>query len=405
MSFTKKNLTFAIFCALFFGALTWALIFVPNGPINEYGNHIRFAIRIAEEERVVVPHFLFQILTIIHHSLLGFFQVSSHQITVSGVPITYSWGLAGLIVMIEVYVGIALVLACWLRSRFNLPNERRFDNLAYLVAFGLSISTPLFILALYDNYFYLGYITPSTIYIIPTQILLKLPSLWLFLLTPMLFHDGTTKRSMLFLAFLALSSGLAKPSWLLVMLPALSFIALVHIVIGRYINWWALAVVVLSSITVLAWQFYFKFVDPTSPIYSSKIVITAPFEVWRYYSDFVFIKIILSVVFPLYVTICFWKQAFNDFYVRYAWLLFLVGLVFTGFLGESEPYLYAGNFIWCGQIACFMLFVATAGFFFSKVFIPIEKRQLGAWIGSALFGAHVVFGLVYYLRSFTLPYA
>ena len=72
--FTKKTLNFAIFCALFFGAVTWALIFIPNGPASEYGSHIGFAMRIAEEERIVVPHFLFHILTIIHYNLLSFFR-------------------------------------------------------------------------------------------------------------------------------------------------------------------------------------------------------------------------------------------------------------------------------------------------------------------------------------------
>lgn len=404
MDFMKKTLAFAIFCAVFFGAVTWALIFVPNAPISEYGNHIGFAIRMAEEGRIVIPHFLFQILTIIHHDLLGVFQVSNHQITVSTVPMDFRWGLAGFVVMIEVYVGIALVLAYWLRQQFYLQNSRPFDNAAYFVAFGLSISAPLFIIALYDNYFYLGYITPSTIYIIPTQILLKLPSLGLFLLAPMLYNNGTTKKSMFFLAALAVLSGLAKPSWLLVMLPALGVVTLVHIMVRRYINWRATAMVVLPSIAVLAWQFFFKFVDSTSPIYRSQIIITAPFEVWRHYSDFVFVKIILSVAFPLYVTIVFWRKAFSDFYVKYAWLLFLIGLIYTGFFGESGPFLYAGNFIWCGQIACFMLFVATAAFFFGKIFLPLERRSVQVWVGSSLFLAHVVSGLIYYYRSFKIPY-
>lgn len=138
--------------------------------------------------------------------------------------------------------------------------------------------------------------------------------------------------------------------------------------------------------------------DVTSHIYESKIILTEPFEVWSYYSDFLLIKIILSLIFPLYMTLFFWKTVKNDFLFSYGWLLFLISLIYTGFLGESGIYKLAGNFVWCSQIACFMLFVSAASLFFSKCIIDCQNNKI--IIGLAIFCTHIICGLIYYFRAF-----
>lgn len=399
-----KLFIFIIFSALFFGAIIYKIILVPNGPYHEFGNHILFAVKMVQEERIALPHFLFQSLTIIHHYILSFLKLPTYQITGINATINYDWGFSAFIVMLEIYIGIELLLVYYLKLRFK-NNIKNFENVAYFVAFGISICSPIFLLAPVDGKFYLGYIIPATIYIIPTQVLLKLPSLALFLLTPLYFtknKDGA--KLLLTIFFLVVLSGLAKPNWLLVMVPALGIVSLIHIFKNHYINWRALSVILISSAAVLGWQYYFKFIDATSAIYKSEIIITAPFEVLRYYSNFVLIKIILSVLFPLYITIFFWKNVKSDFLFKYAWLLFLISLIYTGFLAESEPYKFAGNFTWSGQIACFMLFVSAASLFFSKCLIEYRKTKQKVIIGFALFCAHVVCGLIYYFRSFESSY-
>ena len=394
-----KLLIFIIFSILFFGAITYKTILVPNGPYDEFAPHILFAVKMAEEGRVVLPHFLFQLLTIIHHYILGFLKLPTYQIAGETGTINYDWGFSAFIVMLEIYIGILLLLVYYLKLRFK-NNIKNFENAAYFVAFGISICTPLFLLAPVDGKFYLGYITPSTIYIIPTQVLLKLPSLALFLLSPLFFTKSKyNAKFLLAIVPLVFLSGLAKPNWLLVMLPALGIIALIMLLKNYYINWRALILTVISSVAVLGWQYYFKFVDATAPIYKSSIIITAPFEVWGHHSDFILMKIVLSVLFPLYVTISFWGHVKDDFHVKYAWLLFSIGLIYTGFLGESAN-LLSGNFVWCGQIANFMLFVAAAAMFFSKYPVEYQKDKRKVIIGFTLFCAHVVFGLIYYFRSF-----
>ena len=403
--FYKNNISlirliiFIIFSAVFFGAVTYKIILVSNGPVHEYDDHIIAAIRMVQEQRIVLPHFLFQLLTIFHHYLLSFLNLPTDNITGINKPLPYDWAFSALIVMIEVYVSINLLLAYHLKK--ILKNQFTYsENIAYCIAFGLSVATPIFLFAPIDGLFYLGYLTPSTIYIIPTQVLSKLPSLALFLLSPLFFTQNKNAKILWTIALLVILSGLAKPNWLLVMLPALGIISFIKLFKKQDINWLALSVLLIASFIVLGWQYYFKFFDLTTPTYRSQIIITAPFEVMNYYSDFIFIKIILSILFPLYVTLFFWKSVKDDFLFSYGWLLFLIGLIFTGFLGESDPWKMAGNFAWCGQIACFMLFVSAASVFFSKCFVNYQKDKKKNIVGIIFFLAHVICGLIYYIRSF-----
>jgi len=400
-----KLTAFILFSAVFFGAVTYKIILIPDGPIHEYDAHILATVRMFQEKKIINPHFLFQLITIIHYYLLSFLHLPTYEITGVNQIITYDWGFSAFIVMIEVYVGIELLLFYHYKSRLQ-NNIRNSENLAYFIAFGVSICTPVFLLAPIDGKFYLGYVTPSTIYIISSQVLLKLPALALFLLTPLYFTKN--KDSIIFLlsiAALVILSGLAKPNWLIVMLPALGIISLIHLFKRSYINWKALIVIIMASAVVLGWQYYFTFTNASPDTYKSKIIITAPFEVLGYYSDFIFIKIILSILFPLYITVFFWKTIKQDFLFSYGWVVFLIGMVYSGFFGEAEPYKFAGNFCWSGQIACFMLFVSAASVFFSSCMTEYPKDKKKIIMGVGLFCAHVICGLIYYFRAFESSFA
>lgn len=393
---TIKLIIFSILMAVFFGAITYKIILIPNGPVQEYDAHILAAVQMYQEGRIISPHFLFHLLTVILHSTLGFLNLPTDEITGVNQVITYDWGFSALIVMIVVYVGIVLILFYHFKNIF-----KNNDNLAYLVAFGLSISTPIFLLAPIDNLYFLGYVSPSTIYIIPTQVISKLTVLPLLLWSPRYFTQNSENVKRLIAVFLmVILCGLAKPNGLLAMLPSLGIISLINLIKGRYINWFFIGIILLASLIVLSWQYYFKFYDDSSPIYKSSIILTEPFEVWRYYSDYLFIKIILSILFPLYVAIFFWKTVKDDFLFSYGWLLFFIGLIFSGFFGESQPYTYAGNFCWTGLIACFMLFVATASVFFSKCMDVYPENKKKFIVGVVVFGSHIVCGLFFYFRSF-----
>lgn len=391
-------LTYGLFCAVFFGYITAKIIFVPDGPSHEFGAHINFAMQMINERRILTPHFLYQLLTIAHYALIEPLNFGSRLLVAQDTFIRFDWALAGFVAITEVYIAISISIAWWYIQYFKEFNGFRHDKLALLAAFGVSIASPIFIFSYFDGLFYLGYIVPSTIYIIPTQVLLKLSSFWLFVLSASLFNKSSGKITVIFIG-LVLLNGLSKPNWLIVMVPTLFLVAMYKVYARQYINWKAVFFISISAVAVLGWQYYFKFIDPAAPIYKSNIIITAPFEVWRHYSNFVYLKIILSIVFPLYVLFLYLRQSQKDFYLIYAWLLFTVGIIYTGFLGESGPNLWAGNFIWSGEIACFALFISSTAFFFKNIFVPNKFNNLASCIGIILFFAHVLCGIIYYVRS------
>lgn len=139
-----KLVIFILFSALFFGAISYKLILVSGGPFQEFDAHILFAKKMAEELRPTLPHFLFQAATIIHHGVLSFVPLPTHEIIGTNDKYTYDWGFAAFLVMIETYVGIALLLFFHLIARRQVGENSVGDNSAYFVAFGLSIAAPLF---------------------------------------------------------------------------------------------------------------------------------------------------------------------------------------------------------------------------------------------------------------------
>lgn len=394
------SLILAVAAALAFGGLTAVLILTPDGPVQEYDAHIDFAMRSWLDNETKTPHFLYQWLTIAHHLVLSPWGLSEAIIAGTNQPVQTDWAIAGLVAIVEVYVVLALSLAWWLSAVF-----RRMSGYAgpagYVLAFCLGIVTPVFLLAPLDGQFYLGYIPPSTIHIIPTQVLLKLTTFWLFALAVYVFRGRVGVARILLICLVAVLSALSKPNGVMVLVPALWITALWAWRDGQRVNLPVLVAVTAASAAVLLWQYHFKFVDPTAPIYESSIILTRPFDFYRYYSDYVPLKLFLSLLFPLYVLLAYRRTVFGDLFVRLGFAAFVVGLLMAAFLGESGTPRYAGNFTWSAQIGCFLLFVATTAFFFGTAVLGQNRRTPTAWAGIAIFALHLGAGLIYYGRSFT----
>ncbi len=397
------SLLLAAASALAFGGLTAVLVLTPDGPIHEYDAHIDFAMRSFLDGETKTPHFLYQWLTVAHHVLLTPLDLSQAVIAGRNEPIRTDWAIAGLVAITEVYVALSLSLAWWLAAGFR--RRSGYDGPAgYILAFCLGIAAPVFVLAPFDDRYYLGYIPPSTIYIIPTQVLLKLTTFWMFALAVYAFRDrvGLARAGLICVA--AVLSALSKPNGVMVLLPALWILAIWRWRDGERVNPAVLAAVTATCAAVLLWQYHFKFVDPTTPIYRSSIILTRPFDFYRHYSDYVPIKLLVSLLFPLYVLLAYRQDACRDFHVRLAAVAFLAGLLMAAFLAESGGARYSGNFTWSAQIGCFLLFVATTAFFFGTAVLGQKRWTPAARLGIAIFGLHVGAGLVFYVRSFTHPF-
>lgn len=392
--FIFSYFTFAFF---FFGSLSYRIIFSPTLAGGEFPFHINIAEVMSNNLEIQVPHFLFHIVTIAHNKLISW--LLQFNICSSIYEDKSLWPLSALLVMIEIYIGILVVLICYLNKEFVKYQVKYPQISSYIISFFICIVQPIFVFAPIDGKYYLGYLTPANIYFIPTQVLLKLPSLLLFLSTPIFLERNVRFYKYLLLGLLTIFSGLAKPNYLIDMLPALSILILLIWKKNYYINWKLILFVYSAMLLVLSWQYFFKFVAQTTPIYKSSIALCYPFEVWSYHSDFVLVKVILSILFPSYIALVYWTDVRKEILVIYAWLLFVFGLIYTAFLCETQLK-FAGNFIWSGQIANFMLFVSSAAFFFSKVKVHLWRTNMRVILGIFIFSLHVIAGIVYYLRSF-----
>jgi hypothetical protein len=397
--FLISYLTFSIF---FFGSLSYRIIFSPTLAGGEFPFHINAAEMMSNNFEIQVPHFLFHIVTIAHNKLITWAMRSN--IFSNSYDDKWLWQFSALLVMIEIYVGILVVLVYYLNNEFT-KNGIKYPQLnSFLVSFSLCIVQPVFLFAPIDGKYYLGYLTPANIYFIPTQVLLKLPSLGLFLSTSLFFRNKARPWIYFAIGFLAILSGLAKPNYLIDMLPAFSVLLILMWNRSNYVNWKLVLFTYSVILLLLSWQYSFKFADPSTPIYKSSIAICYPFEVWSYHSQFVFFKVFLSTLFPIYVALVYWVEIRKDTLVIYAWLLFIFGLIITAFLCETQQK-YAGNFVWSGQIANFMLFVSSAAFFFSKAKIQLWIKDFKIATGVCIFISHVMAGFVYYFRSFWFSFS
>jgi hypothetical protein len=392
-----KMLMFITFSTLFFMALTIHIAFSGRVFYNEFGHHLEFAQRMEESGRILLPHFSFHAMTI-----------AVHQVVVSIAPslalgsddpyVDNSWLVSCLIVL-----GVVCALTIFLLKRY-LARTIRSDYLAMAIAFSLLIVQPIFAFAPIDHRYYLGYFTPN-IYVIPTQTLLKLTTIALFMMTPLLFKKGVSWLTIALVMVLVIANGLSKPNYLILMMPALIIMASIEIYKKRQINYAVFAAMLVSGATVLVWQFIFKFINAENLIYQSSIAVTKPFDVLSTLSDYAPEKIILSIVFPLYVVIAFRREASKDREIIFSWILFLLGASYAIFLAETGPAKYSGNFLWSPQIANFVLFAASARFLFTRIpqdFAKLDRRTAAA---VSIFAIHLLCGIFYYVRSFTHTFA
>ena len=106
---------------------------------------------------------------------------------------------------------------------------------------------------------------------------------------------------------------------------------------------------------MLAWQYYALNAEGAS-------IILAPLHVIGFYAptDFVTLawRLVASVLFPLAAVACF-PSVRADRRVQIGWATFLIGAA-IGYLLAEGGRADNGNFLWSGQLAAFVLFVATA---------------------------------------------
>jgi hypothetical protein len=344
---------------------------------NDYDLHLTFTQELLNHQDIpafTFAHPVWQILVIGVHKLMALSLENS-----------------AIIVQLAGYLLLAVILYKMLRG-VKTPAW-----LAAVLALALMIVAPIFLLVFLDKLYYLGYIgittyhNPTINWLKPFALLIALESVHIF--------DGrkTTTLRVLGVAMLTLFSTLFKPNLVLCLLPALGVMALYYLWKKQTVDWkMLLGGVAIPAVLVLAWQFFVTYTSGEAG------VVFAPLAVMRFYSQFLLLKLILSIWFPLGVSLVYIKSMMKDRSMVFAWLIFVFGAFLTYFMAETGNRFQHGNFGWSGEIANFILFV-FATLFFIRMIVSKERiswKEMGLiFVG---FIPHLAAGIIYFIHCLTV---
>jgi hypothetical protein len=360
----------------------------------DFGPHLEFARRMWLTGALNQPHFLF-------HLVAGALQ---WLLSRSGLTAAQDYRLAGLLTAVACCCASALLL-------YNLVRRARQEARpgdAYrdaALSLSLMLVVPLPIFALLDRHFYLGYLGIN-VYHNPTILIAKPFAIALFALAASALggFGGSVRRrtagEVIGIAALTVLAVLAKPSYVLCLVPAIVIMAAWQRRRNRPVDAAALfGGIVLPALATLAWQYRFAF-DRPGPRNS---VILAPLQALamqagHFGTALLLPKLLVALSFPLLIWFSYHSEARRDAALTLAWITFGFGAACAYLLGESAR-MADMNFTWSGQIALFILFVASTLFLLrqrapsngdgTSLPAPAYRRAI------MLYRLHVLCGILY----------
>jgi len=293
------------------------------------------------------------------------------------------WSGSALVVTLGSDLLTALIL-------FLLLRRRSSPILAGALTLGVMLIGPLALFFPFDQVWYPGGYIWANIYHNPTSLLLRPFAIIQFVFS---YNAIAGKKSKWYVILLvAIVSGFAafaKPVYIICLLPISGIFALFRLIRKQPIDLLGLIFgIVIPSTTLLIWQFSITYAAGAP----SQIAIL-PFDVMSQFSGNLAPKFILSIAFPLAITILYWQEAVKDVRIQLGWLTFFVGALYTYFLAELGPTYNAGNFIFCGEIALFMLIVACVAFLMER---QLPDRKIGRWLILGIGLLQVFFGISFF---------
>jgi hypothetical protein len=276
----------------------------------------------------------------------------------------------------------------------------------------LMLLTPIMLFTPENMYF--GYLH-AYVYHNPTMIPLRPTSVLLFVAAARVFqknalplfasgqlNENQNHFSVLNLGLvvaLTLACILAKPSFVMTLLPALGAMTLAYLVMRHPINWALLVVGIgIPAVALLGYQ-ALTFTDG-----GLEIAPFLTFDLWAYHynplaNTLLPLKFLLSIAFPLVLYLAYFQQARRDVAFNLAWLCFAVGAAWTYLFADSGDRV-AGNLVWNGQSALLILYVAAVLFWLRQnPWLNAGKlpRSYGRFVlCGVVFALHLASGMVWY---------
>ena len=314
-------------------------------------------------------------------------------------------------------IAILMVLLPLPAMVFVLLKAAARDTLptAVLIALSLAltIAAPITVWAVRLN---LGYFS-SIVYHNPTSISARLFVIPLSLLAIRIFrgqpYRDLNQRVYLLLlsASVVLLATLAKPNFIMALLPGCCLFALWRSFKRQAVDLLLLVLGFCLPGMILMGLLYLLTFESQN---SSSTIAFGLFEVMRIWIPTwrIPLQFLLSLVFPIAVFALYFEQARQHLYLNMCWVIFAVAAATAYSLYEDGPRISNGNFIWGGYNAIFLLMFASLLFLLEQ---HARERQLGCghWIffgrrisrrvalASLIFGLHIISGIAYCYRSIT----
>ena len=374
-------------------------------PYTDHPAHNVFAAQMRQELRLTMPHPLYHLVVVGIQKCIEPFRKSTPEpsaaraVAAAGkqmqgpalAPVNQRYASASVATLLLFQIMLGAILWAEFCQAIEPHNVAGALSVVFLVMLLLLVG-PISALHAVDQKYYFGYIGIH-VWHSPTVMIAKPLALLTFLGTLAVFGEHSREKSVarfVGLAGVVVLGALAKPSYLLCLIPAAFFVAIM--LKGKSVRWgWLLGAIVGPGVAVILWQSH-MYASLTGGSHAK----FAPFATMASMSDYLAVKFVLSIGFPLvcYVALPELRQRFR---LKFAWVVFFFGLAITYLIKESQRTAH-GNFLWSAQLSLFVLFVESLlGVIAVVRSRGMRDRLVATRLGlcAAVLAAHLWFGVAY----------
>jgi hypothetical protein len=184
--------------------------------------------------------------------------------------------------------------------------------------------------------------------------------------------DNFSMRSAVVLGVTMVLSLLAKPNYVLAMLPCLG-LALAAKPMSLVDKIMRLFVVFVLPLVVL-WGQAAVLVGPKGS--TSEEMLIAPFDIWQRFSKNITVSSFVGVVFPLCVLFAYRGRFDGETPLKFAWVVLGMSVLEYSLLKESGERATAGNWFWGTVFADHILFLASCEYLLRQ---RLDLRKVACW--------------------------
>jgi hypothetical protein len=372
----------AIFISILYTTLVVHNVLNAQSNFGDFVEHANVAEKITNGG-IIPPHFLYHMLLISIHKLFNLsFHFATYTITFICVFITY------------------IIAYKIIENDLNVSNK-------YLLGFAvffLLISHPIVLLFPFDQHLYFGYLA-SNVYHNPTIVLLKPIALVHFILLCKILNGDLVQwslaRKIIVMATLTALSIVAKPSYIISLLPAMGVLLTLRYFLlypKDTTEFWVLVLgLLLPSFVILLSQYVYFYGSN-----SNNSIVIGLFSVFKINSQLWTLvpKLLASIAFPISLFFIMGKRLVRQLDFQLSSLMFLMALIYSYCLVDWVNGLPEGNFWWTAQITHFLLlFVCIRAYLDELYRHPTKYLRRDIYIPAYVGGLQLISGIIWFAAN------